>query len=121
MSHGSHWSKLKALDEDTGIKLPGVPDLIFRKNTDSFGIVAQKTAKLPEAQEALKPMYQVQLGAYAWIEGRCGFWPVSMIGVVIISWRIRARTGSTWVSESNHLGSPKPEALSRCFGRIGYS
>ena len=77
-----HWRRFKAVDEETGIELRGVPDIIFREKNGTYGIVDHKTAKLSPAQETMRPVYQVQLSCYAWIGERCGLKPVETVGLV---------------------------------------
>ena len=55
---------------------------MLRKDDGSIVIIDHKTAKLSKAQEALVPVYSVQLNSYAWIAERCGLGPVSEVGLV---------------------------------------
>lgn len=47
--------------------LTGNPDDVFELEDGTFHIVDYKTSKYTKAQDALLPMYQVQLNAYAYI------------------------------------------------------
>jgi len=62
-----HWSKFSIIDSETGIKLTGVPDDIFVLADGRYFIVDYKTAKYTGNQDALLPMYRVQLNGYAYI------------------------------------------------------
>ena len=62
------WSKFSIVDEQFNIKLTGVPDDIFIMVADGrYFIIDYKTAKFTENQDALLPMYMVQLNGYAHI------------------------------------------------------
>ena len=77
-----HHTKFFVVDEQTGIRLTGVPDEIIRRTDGSYFIVDYKTAKFTGSQDQLLPMYDVQLNAYAYIGNRYGFTPVTGIGLV---------------------------------------
>jgi hypothetical protein len=77
-----HYSKFSVVDAETNILLTGVPDEILYKSDGSYFIVDYKTAKLTGTQDALLPMYKVQLNAYAYIGERVGFKPVSGLGLI---------------------------------------
>jgi hypothetical protein len=77
-----HYSKFRVIDEGTDILLRGMPDEILQKEDSSYFIIDYKTAKFTKAQDSLLPMYEVQLGAYAYIGRRQGFDPVSGIALV---------------------------------------
>ena len=62
-----HHSKFFIVDDETGIKLTGVPDDVFQMNNEKYFIVDYKTAKYTDNQDHLLPMYQVQLNGYAMI------------------------------------------------------
>jgi PD-(D/E)XK nuclease superfamily len=57
-------------------------DEIFQKKDGSYFIVDYKTAKYTTGQDALMPIYEVQLNAYAYIGNRTQFNPVTGIGLV---------------------------------------
>ena len=69
-------------DADTNIRLTGSPDDIFVCGDGSHLIVDYKTAKYTRNADALMPMYEVQLNAYALISMQCEPSPVS--GLVLI-------------------------------------
>lgn len=69
-------------DERTNIKLTGIVDDIFQKKDGSYFIVDYKTSRFTKNQDALLPIYRVQLNGYALIAEKCGLKPVSGIGLV---------------------------------------
>jgi len=69
-------------DERTNVKLTGIVDDIFQKENDSYFIVDYKTSRFTGNQDALLPVYKVQLNGYALIAEKCGLKPVSGIGLV---------------------------------------
>jgi hypothetical protein len=77
-----HWSRFNTVIEEHGVLLAGVADGIFERSDGSFIIVDYKTARFTPAQDALRPMYEVQLNAYALIAKRLGFAPVSGLFLV---------------------------------------
>jgi hypothetical protein len=58
------------------ITLSGIPDLIFQRHDGTFSIVDYKTAKYTGNQDALMPIYQIQLNGYAYIAEALGWKPV---------------------------------------------
>ncbi len=68
-------------DEETNVKLTGIPDDIFQKKDGSYFIVDYKTSRFTENQDALLPIYRVQLNGYALIAEKCGLKPVTGIGL----------------------------------------
>ncbi|AQT70045.1 PD-(D/E)XK nuclease superfamily protein [Anaerohalosphaera lusitana] len=76
-----HHSKFNYTDQKTGIKLTGVPDDIFLMEDGRYFIVDYKTAKYTGNQDALLPMYQVQLNGYAYIFEKLGMGEVGGIGL----------------------------------------
>lgn len=62
--------------------LTGIPDLIFKRPDGSFGIVDYKTARYTGNQDALMPVYQIQLNGYAWIAEAIGERPVKDLYLV---------------------------------------
>ena len=68
-----HFSAFNIVDEEYAILLTGMPDGIFVGPDGSFMIVDYKTAKFTANQDALLPMYDIQLNAYAIIGEQCGF------------------------------------------------
>ena len=79
---GPHHSKFAVVHQETNIRLTGTPDVIVKRQDESFGIIDYKTARLTEHQNNILPMYRVQLNSYAYIAERCGFSPVTGIGLV---------------------------------------
>ena len=77
-----HFSKFSIVDKETGVQLRGVPDEIFKAADKSYFIVDYKTAKFTENQDALLPLYIVQLNSYALIGEQCGFSPICGLGLV---------------------------------------
>ncbi|MCP4611706.1 MAG: PD-(D/E)XK nuclease family protein [Planctomycetes bacterium] len=69
-------------DERTNIKLTGVVDDIFQKKDGSYFIVDYKTSRFTRNQDALLPIYRVQLNGYALIAEKCGLKPVTGIGLL---------------------------------------
>ena len=60
-----HFSKFSIVDKESNVQLRGVPDEIFRTSDNSFFIADYKTSKFTENQDALLPLYKVQLNSYA--------------------------------------------------------
>jgi hypothetical protein len=77
-----HHSRFFVIDEVTGIKLTGVPDAIFAQIDASFFIGDYKTSRFTAGQDRMLPLYEVQLNGYAHIGNRCGFRPVSGLGLI---------------------------------------
>ncbi len=77
-----HHTDFFVMDPVTGIRLTGVPDEIFKRRDGSYFIADYKTAPFTDLQDDLLPLYDVQLNAYAFIGERCGFWPISGLGLV---------------------------------------
>ncbi len=77
-----HFSKFYVVHPETSIQLTGTPDGIFRLADGSHLIVDYKTAKFTKTQDALFPMYETQLNAYAYIGERRGLAPVSGLALV---------------------------------------
>ena len=77
-----HHSKFQWLDEESGVLLTGAPDDIYRRNDESLFIVDFKTAKATEGQDALLPLYVVQLNSYAFLAERLGMGLVTGLGLV---------------------------------------
>ena len=64
------------------ITLTGIPDLIFQRSDNSFCIVDYKTARYTANQDALMPVYQIQLNGYAYIAEKLGDKPVKELYLV---------------------------------------
>jgi CRISPR/Cas system-associated exonuclease Cas4 (RecB family) len=67
-------SEFKVVKE--GITLSGIPDLVFQRHDGTYSIVDYKTAKYTGNQDALMPIYQIQLNGYAYIAEALGHKPV---------------------------------------------
>ncbi len=76
------WSQFYLIDEETNIKLTGVPDDIFQIEDGSYFIPDYKTAKYTANQDHLLPMYKVQLNGYSLIAESIGISPVSGVGLI---------------------------------------
>lgn len=72
-----HWSKFVRVHEPTGIVLSGTMDGLFENIDKSLTIPDYKTAKFTKTQDALFPMYEVQLNGYAFIQNGLGAGKVS--------------------------------------------
>lgn len=77
-----HWSQFRRLIPAHNIMLTGAPDGILVRPDGSHVIVDYKTARLTKGQDALFPLYEVQLNGYAFIAEECGFAPVSGLALV---------------------------------------
>lgn len=77
-----HHSKFKAIHTVTGILLTGSVDAIFEKQDGSLAIADYKTAKFTGTQDALLPMYKVQLNSYAYIARALGWPAVSSLALI---------------------------------------
>jgi hypothetical protein len=77
-----HHSQFNVLDGATSVLLTGTPDGVLIRSDDSHVIVDYKTARFTQQQDALLPMYDVQLNAYAYIGERCGLAPVSGLALI---------------------------------------
>jgi len=74
------WSKSQTLDSQN--VLTGVPDEILRHPERGTWIGDYKTARFTETQNALTPLYVVQLNAYAFIAAKIGLGPVAGMGLI---------------------------------------
>lgn len=77
-----HHSKFFILDQETNIRLSGVPDALFQCKDNTYCIIDYKTARWTDHQARILPMYQVQLNSYALIAEHLGFSPVSKVGLL---------------------------------------
>jgi CRISPR/Cas system-associated exonuclease Cas4 (RecB family) len=64
------------------VTFSGIPDLIFQRTDNSYGIVDYKTARYTGNQDALMPIYQIQLNGYAYIAEETGYKPVKDLYLV---------------------------------------
>jgi hypothetical protein len=69
-------------DAATGIRLTGAPDAILVREDGSRAIIDYKTGRHTAGQDALRPMYEVQLNGYALIADHVGLGPVKQIALV---------------------------------------
>ncbi len=69
-------------DTETGIKLTGAADAIFVRSNGSYLIADYKTSKYTQGQHWLRPTYDGQLNAYAWIGERTGWKPVTALALI---------------------------------------
>ena len=58
--------------EKDGVALNGMPDLLFQRPDKSYGLLDYKTARYTGTQDALMPIYEVQLNGYAYIAEAIG-------------------------------------------------
>ena len=77
-----HYTKFSILNRASNVALRGTPDGILVMHDNSHLIIDYKTAKFTAHQDALFPMYEVQLNAYAVIGEQKGFAPVSGLALV---------------------------------------
>lgn len=64
-----HWSKNTLEDKKSGIILSGMPDDILIRRDGSKAIIDWKTAVYSKNQDALMPIYLVQINVYAILSG----------------------------------------------------
>ena len=69
-------------DAATGVRLTGAPDGILVRGDGSKVIIDYKTGRHTAGQDALRPMYDIQLNGYALIADRTGLGPVKQIALV---------------------------------------
>ena len=77
-----HHATFRLTDPETGIVLTGVPDLMLGLPRRRLVILDLKTARYSKHQDALLPMYQVQLVGYALIAESLGMGHVEALGLV---------------------------------------
>jgi hypothetical protein len=77
-----HWSRFQMLDVTYQILLTGAPDGVFVRRDGSLVIADYKTARHTDAQDALRPMYETQLNAYALIAEFIGMGTVTGLALV---------------------------------------
>lgn len=76
------WSKFQFVDEETNIRLTGVPDEILRHPEKGLSILDYKTARYTGGQDSLGPMYHTQLNAYARIAQNIGLGSTFCLGLL---------------------------------------
>lgn len=59
--------KLTLQDEQNDLTFVGIPDLVVEFEDGSYGVIDFKTAYRKEGGDPLRPMYEVQLNAYAYL------------------------------------------------------
>ncbi len=69
-------------EPETNVHLTGAPDAILLNADGSHLIVDYKTSRYTRGQDALRPLYEGQLNAYAWIAERTGYRPVTRLALV---------------------------------------
>ena len=69
-------------DPETGISLTGTVDALFVRSDGSYLIADYKTSRHTPGQDALRPTYDAQLNAYAWIAERTAWSPVTVLALV---------------------------------------
>lgn len=77
-----HWSKFNLQHSETNIRLTGTPDDVFQMGDGSCHIIDYKTGRLTGTQDALSPLYEVQLNVYACIADSKGFSPISALSLI---------------------------------------
>jgi hypothetical protein len=77
-----HYSSFNTFDPEYGIQITGTPDGVLKRPDGSTVLLDYKTAKFSGAQDALLPIYTVQLNAYAFIADRTGYGPVRELYLV---------------------------------------
>jgi hypothetical protein len=76
------WRKFQLVDYETNIILTGVPDEILRHTERGLWIGDYKTARYTGNQDALAPMYEIQLNCYALIAAEIGLGSVYGLGLL---------------------------------------
>ncbi|HXT10411.1 MAG TPA: PD-(D/E)XK nuclease family protein [Candidatus Angelobacter sp.] len=76
------WRKFQLIDHATNIILSGVPDEILYHAERGLWIVDYKTARYTGNQDALAPMYEIQLNCYALIAAEIGLGSVCGLGLL---------------------------------------
>lgn len=69
-------------DPKTGVRLTGSPDGILVLEGGELVIVDYKTARYTQTQDAMRPVYNVQLNGYAYIAEKIGLGKVKDIALV---------------------------------------
>jgi hypothetical protein len=78
---GLHHSRFQSNETEHDILLTGVPDEIIRNGVE-LAILDYKTARHTEGQDALLPVYRVQLNCYARIAERLGMGTVRRLALL---------------------------------------
>ena len=77
-----HHSTFRMTDPETGILLTGIPDLLLGLPHRKLAILDLKTARFSDHQDALLPMYQIQLVGYALIAESLAMGTVEALGLI---------------------------------------
>lgn len=77
-----HHTKFRMYDRETNITLTGVPDEMLRRANGAIAILDYKTARFTKNQDALLPMYRVQLNGYTLITEHLGFGTIDKLGLI---------------------------------------
>jgi hypothetical protein len=77
-----HWSKFGVVEPESNLLLCGAPDEILRRESGDLSILDYKCAKFTDGQDRLKPLYEVQLNAYAWIAEQMGMGRATRLALV---------------------------------------
>ena len=76
------------LDNQTNIKLIGIPDEMFLRTDESYFIADYKTARFTSHQDELIPMYEVQLNGTIALKildiGRLPDWDLNIMNLLLI-------------------------------------
>ena len=96
-----HWSRFHFVDQESGLKIRGVPDEVFHLKDGSYHIVDYKTSRYSRAQGYLYPNYEVQLNAYAYIAERINLAPVSALTLIYLDPDTDIVENSQWLQRSN--------------------
>jgi hypothetical protein len=80
--HPPGHAAFQTTDPGTGILLTGDVDAMFRDGQGRTFIADYKTARYTQGQDALLPVYEVQLNAYAFIAERTGWGPVKGLALI---------------------------------------
>ncbi len=91
-----------------GAVLTGVPDQLFQRQAKSYGIIDYKTARYTKGQDALMPMYEVQLNGYAYIAEAIGLVPVKDLYLVYFEPPVKERFGELSARHTNAEGFEMP-------------
>jgi hypothetical protein len=93
------WSRFFRVDSKLRVTLRGEPDDIVQLEDGTFHIVDYKTARFTEMQDALFPMYDVQLNSYAYIAEATGHMPVTALSLIYFE-------PQTETVRGKHAGAP---------------
>jgi len=79
-----HYSKFNFLHKELNVLLTGMPDAIFVRRGGAYVIADYKTARFTDAQDALRPAYEVQLNVYGVIAQRLRMPDVSGLALIYL-------------------------------------